>query len=63
LSLDNPPSNDKTLPEYLAWDRAREDAMKEMLFSWPFVDRADHENLIAAVEAKARSMRKGAQPT
>lgn len=61
--MQEPPSNDKTSPEHLAWDRAREDAMKEVLFSWPFVDRTDHENLIAAVEANARSMRKGGQPT
>jgi hypothetical protein len=60
--MQDPPNKDKTSPEYLAWDKAREDAMKEVLFSWPFVDRADHENLIAAVEAKARSMRKGGQP-
>jgi hypothetical protein len=61
--MQDPPNNDKTSQEYLAWDKAREDAMKEVLFSWPFVDRAHHENLIAAVEAKARSIRKGGQPT
>jgi hypothetical protein len=56
--ITDPQSTDKASPEFLAWDKAREDAMKEVLYSWPFVDRAEHENLLAAVEAKARSMRK-----
>jgi hypothetical protein len=57
--MQDPPNNDRASQEYLAWDKTREEAMKEVLFSWPFVDRADHENLIVAVEAKAMSMRKG----
>ena len=61
--MQDPPNNDKTSQEYLAWDKAREDAMKEVLFSWPFVDRADHETLIAAVAEKARSMREHGQAT
>lgn len=36
--------------------------MKEVLFSWPFVDGADHEMLIATVEEKAGAMRERAQP-
>jgi hypothetical protein len=54
----DPPNNDRTSPEFLAWDKAREDAMKDVLYSWPFVDQAEHENLLAAVEAKARLLRK-----
>jgi hypothetical protein len=52
-----PPTNDTTSPEYLAFDDAREEAMKGLLYSWPFVDRAEHEKLVATVQAKARSMR------
>jgi hypothetical protein len=52
-----PPTNDKTSPEYLAFDNAREEAMKGVLYSRPFVDRAEHEKLIATVQEKARSMR------
>jgi hypothetical protein len=54
-----PPTIDKASPEYLTWDKAREDAMKEVLYARPFVDRAGHEKLLAAVEAKTRSKRKG----
>jgi hypothetical protein len=53
----HPPTDDTTSPEYLAFDNAREEAMRGVLYSWPFVDRAEHEQLIAAVQARARSMR------
>ena len=54
----DPPNNDKTSPPYKAWDDAREDAMKTILYQWPFVDRAKHENLIAAILAYAESKKK-----
>jgi hypothetical protein len=54
-----PPKKDRASPEYVAWDKTREDAMKEVMYSWSFVDRADHERLLAAVEATARLKRKG----
>lgn len=47
-----PPSNDLTSPEHRAWIKAMEDAMKEVLFRWPF-DAAEHAKLIAWVESKA----------
>jgi hypothetical protein len=41
-----PPQNDlPSSPAYLAWDKAREDAMKEVLYQWPF-DRAEHEKTL-----------------
>jgi hypothetical protein len=54
----DPPNKDPTSPAFLAWDKSREDAMKEVLYSWPFIDRAYHEQLIRVVEQKARSSRK-----
>jgi hypothetical protein len=46
--ISDPPNNDRTSPEYQAWDKAREDVMKEeVLYCWPFVDRARHEKLTA----------------
>ncbi len=41
-----PPINSPTSPEHQEWDKAREDAMKEVLYQWPF-DRAEHETVLA----------------
>jgi hypothetical protein len=40
-----PPNDSPTSPEHQAWDKAREDAMKDVLFQWPF-DRAEHERTL-----------------
>ena len=39
------PNDSPGSPEYQAWDKAREDAMKEVLYQWPF-DRAEHQALL-----------------
>jgi hypothetical protein len=50
--VSDPPNNSPTSPEYQAWDKAREDAMKEVLYQWPF-DRAEHERVLEwAIETK-----------
>jgi hypothetical protein len=41
-----PPNDNPASAEHRAWDKAREDAMKEKLYSWRFVNRTEHENLI-----------------
>jgi hypothetical protein len=48
--VSKPPNNSPASPEYLAWDKAREDAMKDVLYQWPF-DRAEHERMIEWVIA------------
>jgi hypothetical protein len=40
-----PPNDSPTSPEHQAWDKAREDAMKEVLHQWPF-DRVEHEKTL-----------------
>jgi hypothetical protein len=40
-----PPNDSEASPEHQAWDKAREDAMKEVLYQWPF-DRAVHERVL-----------------
>jgi hypothetical protein len=40
-----PPNDSPASPEYQAWDKAREDAMKEVLYQWPF-DRAEHGKIL-----------------
>ena len=39
--VSDPPNDSPASPEYQAWDTAREDAMKEVLYQWPF-DRTVH---------------------
>jgi hypothetical protein len=39
------PNDSPASPEYQTWDKAREDAMKEVLCQWPF-DRAVHEKVL-----------------
>jgi hypothetical protein len=46
--VSKPPSDSPASPEYQAWDKAREDAMKDVLYQWPF-DRAEHERILAWV--------------
>jgi hypothetical protein len=47
-----PPNKSPATPEYQAWGKAREDAMKEVLYEWPF-DRAEHEKMLRwAIETK-----------
>jgi hypothetical protein len=48
--VSKPPNDSPASPEYLAWDKAREDAMKDVLYQWPF-DRAEHERIIEWVVA------------
>ena len=43
--ISKPPNDSPASPEYQAWDKAREDAMKEVLYQWPF-DRSEHENTL-----------------
>jgi hypothetical protein len=43
-----PPNNDRASPDFQAWDNARENAMQEVLFRWPF-DRTEYEQLRTAV--------------
>jgi hypothetical protein len=43
--LSDPPNDSAAPPEFQAWDMAREDAMKEVLYQWPF-DRAAHEKTL-----------------
>jgi hypothetical protein len=40
-----PPNDSLTSPEHQAWDKAREAAMKEVLYEWPF-NRADHARVL-----------------
>lgn len=40
--VSDPPNDSPASPEFQAWDQAREDAMKEVLYQWPF-ERAEHE--------------------
>jgi hypothetical protein len=40
-----PPNDSPASPEHQAWDKAREDAMKEVLYQWPF-DRAEHARVL-----------------
>jgi hypothetical protein len=50
--VSDPPNDPSSSPEYQAWDKAREDAMKEVLYQWPF-DRAEHERILKwVVETK-----------
>jgi hypothetical protein len=53
-----PPNHDKTSPEYLAWDNAREAAANKVLSDWSFVDPIRLEKLNAAVLAYAEARRK-----
>ncbi len=40
-----PPNGSPASPEFQAWDKAREDAMKDVLYEWRF-DRAEHERIL-----------------
>jgi hypothetical protein len=56
--MKKPPNNNSSSPEHRAYIEAQENAMKEVLYSWPFVDRVAHKNVLAAVKAKAEQLRK-----
>jgi hypothetical protein len=43
--IEPPPNDSPTSPEHRAWDKPREDAMKEVLYQWPF-DRSVHEAVL-----------------
>ena len=54
-----PPNHSPTSPEHQAWDKAREDAMKEVLYAWQF-DRAVHESVLAWVAETRGGLKSGA---
>ena len=47
----DPPTKDQTSPEYQAWNNAREEAMKKVLYRWPF-DLNDHVEVISWLQSK-----------
>jgi hypothetical protein len=53
-----PPNNDPSSLELMAYIEAQENAMKKVLYSWPFVDRTAHEALCSRIEQKAKQLPK-----
>jgi hypothetical protein len=50
--ISDPPNGEQDSQEYRAWIHAKEEAMKEVLYGWPF-DKAEHEKIIAWVQSKS----------
>lgn len=55
--VSNPPNESPCSPVYQEWDKAREDAMKEVLHTWPF-DRADHARVLEWVAETRGGLRR-----
>jgi hypothetical protein len=53
-----PPNSDSSSPDFRADINAQENAMKGVLYSWPFVDRIAHEALCSRIEEKAKQLPK-----
>jgi len=49
--ISDPPNQDRESVEYQTWNNAREEAMKKVLYQWPF-DRDEHARVISWLQSK-----------